>query len=702
LKKAIRAFLNTLALKSHCNNMKNFETKFNALTPEEEEKKPQTPEEEKLETPAEKREYIEEKENSVSYLGVEVPKGEGGPLVPDKQESANYFYTEEDYILRREIATSLALNKPLLFEGGTGIGKTTAVASMCAQLEMNYCKVDFGRDMAVQDVIGDKTMAIEDGKEVFKWYDGNLMLAVRHGGIALLDEYNRQGSKIGSRVNPIIDAILNGRKTISLPENDNEEVEVHPNFRIVAAQNPPGTEEGQEFTGREVLSAETFGRYTFHKLPLNMSKEMRNKRMAGMMGEEVDIDIPKQEFKYLGEGIPLKELKDIPGMTHWRREAIEVIDMLTAKSTGAKREMARDQRQKLYFNPRLEQGLLNYVGKFYRGDVNEVWKDAFEHLVVGMYKSEEDKQKVREALNQASFLPQTESKRKGAERDIEEEKGKERQEMPKSKLEGAIAEQIETAMEIMGTKEVFGPEDLKNIWGIELSPEEIPEIPFSKEDFERAKELGQYLVLRADKTPDGKPLTILAMNELQEEKFKDAGGGKILYSKDDEWKMESDFYTKEAPEISWSLTSKEVIPDSTSKNYLKQTEIIANYLRNEVFKGTVTFGEYQKAIGEFNKKKEKIEKLMDSDWQKAAEELENLKITQLTRQTPSEVLFDGISYFLKNKEKLLESKYTWTRRRHSDGKLVRVGLADGGGASVDGIAPGSRIGTLGVSFSRRV
>ena len=401
--------------------MKNIESQFSALTPEaggekSKRKPPETPKPEKIAIG--KPPYVIEKEDSVSYLGVEVPKGEGGPLVPDREEAAKYFYTREDYLLRREMATAIVLNKPMIFEGGTGIGKTSAMAAMCAELNTNYCKVSFGREMAIEDVIGGKTITTdENGNETVKWYDGNLLVAIRHGGIAFLDEYNLQGSKVGSRVNPIIDAILNGRKEISLPENDNEQVKVHPNFRVLAAQNPPGTEEGQEFTGREALSAETFGRWTFHKLPLKMSKEMRNQRLAGMMGEEVDVSVPEEEFRYLGEGVPLKELKDIPGMAHWRREAIDIIDQLETKSSGASREMARDQRQRLYFNPRLEQGFLNYVSKFYRGDVNEVWKNAFEHLVVGMYKSDTDKEKIRTVLNQASWKPPTvESKRKGLER----------------------------------------------------------------------------------------------------------------------------------------------------------------------------------------------------------------------------------------------------------------------------------------------
>jgi DNA polymerase III delta prime subunit len=259
---------------------------------------------------------------------------------------------------------------------------------------------------------------------------------------------------------------------------------------------------------------------------------------------------------------------------------------------------------------------------------------------------------------------------------------------------------VEEAIEILGAKEVLGPKELQDIWGIELATEDIPEIPFSQEELERAKELGQYLILRADKTPDGKPLTILAMDVLKKQDFEEAGGGKILY--DIDWYKNEDFFTKENPALSWALTSKEVIPDSTNKNYLEQTEEIISYIKNEVFKDIEIPEEYRKAITEFEKEKEEIQNLMSSDWQKAAEKLENLKITQLTRQTPAEVLFDGISYFLKNKEKLLENIYTWTSRRRSDGRLVRVGDAGSDGAYVRGSAPDYSNSSLGVSFSRRV
>lgn len=275
-------------------------------------------------------------------------------------------------------------------------------------------------------------------------------------------------------------------------------------------------------------------------------------------------------------------------------------------------------------------------------------------------------------------------------------------------LEGPIAEQLETAIEILSEKEVIGPTDLRNIWGIEFQPEQIPEIPFSKEELERAGELDQYLILRvADHTSDGRPFTMQTMNALKEQIFADEGGGKLLYSGDgqggvgdDCWYKGESFFTEKILQFKWALVSKEVIPDSLDQNYLEQTETIIKYLTEEVFKDQEMPVEYQEAIAEFEAQKAEIQEFMSSNWRKAADQLASLKITTLTRQTPVEVLFDDITYFLKNKEKLLENTYTWTSVQASGGHLVDVGRAASGGAGVYGYGPADRYGPLGVSLSR--
>jgi hypothetical protein len=260
---------------------------------------------------------------------------------------------------------------------------------------------------------------------------------------------------------------------------------------------------------------------------------------------------------------------------------------------------------------------------------------------------------------------------------------------------------LELAIEIMDV-DFLGPDTVETVWGMKLEAKDIPPIPFSRADLERAKELNQQLVLRVDKAVDGLPLTMQKMNEHIQPKLTQGNQGKLLYNTD--WYANEELYTTETPQASWALVSKEVIPNSTNKNYLEQTEILVSYLKNEVFKDMVIPPEYQEAIQEFESKKADlallIDDLVNDNWQEAAKQLSELAITKLTRQTPSEALYDLSTHFLTNNDRHLKSTYTWTNRRSSDGQFVRVGSADAVGARVLAYEPGYRRGYLGVSFSR--
>ncbi len=272
------------------------------------------------------------------------------------------------------------------------------------------------------------------------------------------------------------------------------------------------------------------------------------------------------------------------------------------------------------------------------------------------------------------------------------------------KIEGSVQEQMDMAREVMG-EEFFGVSAVEKAFGIRISPEDIPEIPFKKEELERAKELNQFLVLRVDKAQDGKPLSLQKINEILKCKMIDEskflyggdGTGKI---KDDCWYKNEDFAKTETPKLSWTLTSKEIIPNSNDKNYLEQTAEIAEYLKSKIFNGFEMPEVYQEVISEFEKEKDAIGKLIDSNWQKASEKLSQLKINQLTRQNPVEAVYDIVIYFQNKSERILEKDYAWTSRRDSSGGLVNVGDFDSGGVDVDSDQPDYSGDGLGVAFSR--
>src|SRR3989338_6944459 len=257
---------------------------------------------------------------------------------------------------------------------------------------------------------------------------------------------------------------------------------------------------------------------------------------------------------------------------------------------------------------------------------------------------------------------------------------------------------IEQAKEILG-EDVLGPEAVEMTFG--FSPENIPPIPFSAEELERAKELKQFLELRVDRTADGKPLDMNNMHELLQPEFTANNNGKILnsYGQDNSWYKNEDFL-KDVPRASWVLVSKDVIPNSLGKNFLQQTEVIANYLKTDIFKDQEMPEVYKEAVEEFEAKKAGIQAILTSNWQEAAKQLSELKINQLTRQLPVETMYDFLMYLKNNKKRLLESKYTWTYRRASGGELADFGDAGADGARVDRWTPGAANGYLGVAFSR--
>lgn len=265
-------------------------------------------------------------------------------------------------------------------------------------------------------------------------------------------------------------------------------------------------------------------------------------------------------------------------------------------------------------------------------------------------------------------------------------------------LQELIPMSLEKAREIMGPN-FLGPDAVEKALGVRLEQGDIPAIPFSKEDLDRAKELGQMLILRVDKAPDGEALSMTKLNSLLKDRFAKENKGRVLYDEAG-WKKNEDFYTTETPQTAWALVSKEIIPNSLAKNYLEQTELLVAYIQNSVFKDVAMPQEYADAIAEFEAQKAEIGSLMLTDWKEAGDRLFQLKLNQLTRQTPVEALYDIDVRLLNNGDRLLERSYTWTNRRYSDGRFVLVGSADAGGVHVGAYEPDHPHASLGVSFSR--
>lgn len=253
----------------------------------------------------------------------------------------------------------------------------------------------------------------------------------------------------------------------------------------------------------------------------------------------------------------------------------------------------------------------------------------------------------------------------------------------------------------------IGVQEVQQALDSSLTPDQVPPIDetFTQAELARAKELDQVLYLSIDHVGDT-PLTMAYLQSAIAPKLAQEGGGRLLYNTD--WCQTEPFYTSQTPRVGWRLASKGVLVDprdpqnrSTSKDYLAQTEFLANYMKEVVFAGQEMSQPIQQAIAQFHRQKGSIARLMNErDWKKAADKLAGLSLNQLVRERPVEELLLHTLMLRTRGQARLENIYAWSAQQSAAGDLVYSGFGDRGGVRVRSLWPGVSDGHLGVSLSR--
>lgn len=248
---------------------------------------------------------------------------------------------------------------------------------------------------------------------------------------------------------------------------------------------------------------------------------------------------------------------------------------------------------------------------------------------------------------------------------------------------------LQEAKEILGETQVFDANDVKKVWGVEIV--EVPPIPFSKEDLEKAKEMGMFLILRVEKDSNGETLSSKRMEELLQSKLTAQNLGKIFYNK--EQYQHEDFFIKEKLTFGWALTSGEVLPDSQNKNYVEQTKLLRDELKRV---GWLAPDEEQECT---DARLEQLTQLLTTDQNEAVRQLVSLKINQNHRLSFAEINYDRLSILVGQSQRILETNHSYSKSCSAEAKLVSIGYCDFGGALVDHWKPDNQNVNLGVSFS---
>ncbi|HMB65236.1 MAG TPA: WG repeat-containing protein, partial [Patescibacteria group bacterium] len=398
---------------------------------EEKEEKEKTTDGEQTETeegsPEQENSPIRETPESISYLGVELPKAEDPDpeIVEPRERYENYINYQYALELQQKIAVSWKEGEPVLLEGGTSLGKTTTIRKMASELGYEVHYVNLNGQTDVEDLMGrhianpDKTSE-NDPEYIFA--EGEITRGLRQEKgkkkIIILDEINAAHSAILKRLNEVLDG-LDKNGEVTLPEDASERVSVSKEHTKVAGlMNPPG--EGYE--GVNPISKELLRRWNYQKepgeLPPKAFSYMRKARRGKLPRTE---EAPEEMFLYSNEGdLDLEQLEEIPGYDQIEEQFEEF--HRSAKKLLEEQEIAEDQPQEIMFDDHEElRRFQQFILRYYNGDITETAQRALRFYYAGKLQDQKDKQKLEELINYIHYESPSDSRRRSVEDETKEE-----------------------------------------------------------------------------------------------------------------------------------------------------------------------------------------------------------------------------------------------------------------------------------------
>ena len=140
-----------------------------------------------------------------------------------------------------EVITNVIKDNHVWLFGPAGTGKTHMPGQVAEALGLRYYAISAVRGMSAADFWGRLLPVGDDGKFVF--VDGGFLDMVLHGGLVLIDEVANLPADVASGLN----ALLSNGETTLQQRLGNHKVVVHPDFRLIVADNTNGMGSTSQF-----------------------------------------------------------------------------------------------------------------------------------------------------------------------------------------------------------------------------------------------------------------------------------------------------------------------------------------------------------------------------------------------------------------------------------------------------------------------
>ena len=167
--------------------------------------------------------------------------------VKEKLKERNFILTKKAQDRLSKLYNYMRLGIPVLLEGPTGTSKTLSVEIICDILKeeelqkpdnqrknRDLKRFNLSQETKSQDLLG-SYIGDQNSFAGIKMIDGDFIIAFREGFPLLLDEINLASKDV---LQSIEEALDSGILSVEMPGKPLQEIKAHPNFTLIATQNP--------------------------------------------------------------------------------------------------------------------------------------------------------------------------------------------------------------------------------------------------------------------------------------------------------------------------------------------------------------------------------------------------------------------------------------------------------------------------------
>ena len=185
----------------------------------------------------------------------------------EEVKKQNFIFTKGAEDRLQKLYNYIKVGVPVLLEGPTGTSKTLSSEIVCKLLGRELIRFNLSSETKTQDLIG-RYVGDENSWAGITQKDGPFYQAFKEGKVLLLDEINLASASVLQCIEESLDS---GTLSIEIPGRPLVCVQMDPNFRVIATQNP---NKGSYANKRQNLGLKFYSRFQVINFPAFTEDEL--------------------------------------------------------------------------------------------------------------------------------------------------------------------------------------------------------------------------------------------------------------------------------------------------------------------------------------------------------------------------------------------------------------------------------------------